>query len=166
MSWVVAQAIGPERIPEFFLFDSFEGFSRQYSSPADFPDSPGFFDFANEVYREQGLYERVRDRFAPFPQFKVIKGFLPDALDDARPEKIGYLHIDLNSPRAEIAVLERLFDRVLPGGVIVFDDYGWKLFRPQKEAADAFTRARRHDILELPTGQGLVVKRTVDQTRR
>jgi hypothetical protein len=34
----------------------------------------------------------------------------------------GYLPIDLNSPRAEVTVLERRFDRVLPGGVIVFDD--------------------------------------------
>jgi O-methyltransferase len=159
MSWVVAQAIGPEHIPEFFLFDSFEGFSRHYSSAADFPDNPAFFDFANDIYRREGLYDYVRNRFAPFPQFKVIKGFLPESLDQQCPDRIGYLHVDLNSPSAEVAVLERLFDRVLPGGVIVFDDYGWKVFRRQKEAEDAFMRARRYDILELPTGQGLVVKR-------
>jgi hypothetical protein len=75
------------------------------------------------------------------------------------PEQIGFLHIDLNSPRAEIAVLERLFDRVQPGGVVVFDDYGWKIFRKQKQAEDAFMRSRGYEILELPTGQGLVVKR-------
>jgi hypothetical protein len=164
MSWVIGQTIGPERIPEFFLFDSFEGFSRQYSDPSDFPDNPAFLDFADEFYQKQGLYEYVCNRFAPFPHFKVIKGFLPEALDSECPEKIGYLHIDLNSPRAEIAVLERLFDRVLPGGVIVFDDYGWKLFRAQKEAEDTFMGARRYDVLELPTGQGLVVKRSTEAT--
>jgi O-methyltransferase len=159
MTWVVAQAIGPERIPEFFLFDSFEGFSPEYSGPSDFPDNPGFFGFANEIYQEPGVYEHVRNRFAPFQNFKVVKGFLPDTLDSECPSKISYLHIDLNSPRAEIAVLERLFDRVLLGGVIVFDDYGWKVFRRQKEAEDAFMWARGYDILELPSGQGLVVKR-------
>jgi O-methyltransferase len=56
-------------------------------------------------------------------------------------------------------VLERLFDRVLTGGVVVFDDYGWKMFHKQKEAEDAFMRSRGYGILELPTGQGLVVKR-------
>jgi hypothetical protein len=160
MSWVVAQAIGPERIPKFFLFDSFEGFSPQCSDPSDFPDNPNFFDFANSVYRQEGLYQRVCDRFSCFPQFKVIKGFLPDALHYECVEKIGYLHIDLNSPRAEVAVLDRLFDRVVPGGVVVFDDYGWKLFRIQKKLEDSFMRARSYDILELPTGQGLVVKRS------
>ena len=88
----------------------------------------------------------------------VLKGFLPDALDQMCPERIGFLHIDLNSPRAEVAVLERLFDRGVPGGVIVFDDYGWKLFEKQKVAEDEFMRARGYEILELPTGQGMVVK--------
>jgi hypothetical protein len=165
MSWVVAHAIGPSQIPDFFLFDSFEGFSPQYSDPSDFPDDLQFFDFANNVYRQEGLYERVRERFACFSHFKVIKGFLPAALDCECPEKIGYLHIDLNSPRAEVAVLERLFNRVVPGGIVVFDDYGWKLFRLQKEAEDSFMHARGYDILELPTGQGLVVKRSEPEVR-
>jgi len=91
--------------------------------------------------------------------FLSTKGFLPEALDGAMPEHIGLLHIDLNAPRAEIAVLERLFDRVLPGGVIVFDDYGWKMFHKQKEAEDDFMRRKGYEILELPTGQGLVAKR-------
>jgi O-methyltransferase len=159
MAWVVLQTIGAERIPRFWLFDSFDGFSPDYSSAGDFPDNPGFLDFANGFYREAGLYEYVRDRFAFFANVSIVKGFLPEALDAAGPDRIGFLHIDLNSPRAEIAVLERLFDRVLPGGVIVFDDYGWKMFHKQKEAEDDFMRRRGYEILELPTGQGLVTKR-------
>jgi O-methyltransferase len=159
MAWVVLQTIGAERIPRFWLFDSFEGFSPDYSSADDFPDNPGFLDFANGFYRQAGLYEYVRDRFASFGNVALIKGFLPDSLDAAMPTRIGFLHIDLNSPRAEIAVLERLFERVLPGGVIVFDDYGWKMFHKQKKAEDDFMRSHGHEILELPTGQGLVIKR-------
>lgn len=158
MTWVVSQVIGAERIPHFYLFDSFAGFSPSHSSDSDFPDAPGFLDFANRVYGAEGLYESVRDRFIPNKNFTVIKGFLPDSLDQARPDQIGYLHLDLNSARAEIAVLEQLFDRVVPGGVVVFDDYGWWQYRAQKQAEDAFMRARGHEILELPTGQGLVVK--------
>jgi O-methyltransferase len=41
----------------------------------------------------------------------------------------------------------------------VFDDYGWTGYRDQKAAADAFMRANALAVLELPTGQGLVVKR-------
>ncbi len=159
MAWVVLQTIGIEHIPRFWLFDSFDGFSLDYSSTDDFAESPGFLDFANGFYRQPGLYKYVRERFAPFANVSLIKGFLPEALDGGAPERIGFLHIDLNSPRAEIAVLERLFDRVLPGGVIVFDDYGWKMFHKQKEAEDDFMGRRGYEILEMPTGQGLVVKR-------
>ncbi len=159
MAWVVLHALGPAHVPSYYLYDSFAGFSNEYSAPEDYPLNPGFLDFANKHYREQGLYEYVRDRFVPFPNVKVIKGFLPEMLDVDCPERIGFLHVDLNSPRAEVAVLERLFDRVVPGGVVVFDDYGWKLFEKQKIAEDAFMRARGYEVLELPTGQGLVVKR-------
>jgi hypothetical protein len=159
MAWVVLNTVGPARIPRFFLFDSFEGFSKKYSSPQDFPLNPGFLEFANNEYRQKGQYERVRDRFAAFANVRVIKGFLPDALDIDCPERIGFLHIDLNSPRAEIAVLERLFERVVSGGVVVFDDYGWKLFEKQKLAEDEFLGRLSYEVLELPTGQGLVVKR-------
>jgi hypothetical protein len=159
MAWVVLKTVGEATVPGFYLYDSFEGFSEEYSTPADYPLNPGFLDFANRHYREKGLYEYVRDRFAPYQNVRVIKGFLPEALDVACPERIGFLHVDLNSPRAEVAVLEQLFDRVLPGGAVVFDDYGWKLFEKQKIAEDAFMRARGYEVLELPTGQGLVVKR-------
>jgi hypothetical protein len=159
MAWVVVNTLGPNQIPRFYLYDSFEGFSSEYSTAEDFPSDLGFLAFANNEYRQQGLYERVRDRFAPYENVCVIKGFLPEALDIECPGRIGFLHVDLNSPRAEIAVLERLFDRVVPGGVVIFDDYGWKLFEKQKIAEDEFMASRGYAILELPTGQGLVVKR-------
>jgi O-methyltransferase len=64
----------------------------------------------------------------------------------------------MNSVASELAALEALFDRVVPGGLIVFDDYGWTGYIAQKKAEDAFMAARGHTILELPTGQGMVLK--------
>ena len=98
-------------------------------------------------------------KFRDVPNVRVIRGIVPDCLAQESPEKIAFLHIDLNSPAAEVAALEVLFDRVVPGGCVVFDDYGWHLFRKQKIAEDAFMAARGYRILELPTGQGLVIKR-------
>lgn len=159
MASVVLETLGPERISRFWLFDSFDGLSPDYSTADDYPDNPGFLEFANEIYQRDGLYEYVCARFAAYDNVRVVKGFLPETLDVAMPVEIGFLHVDLNSPRAEIAVLEKLFERVVPGGVIVFDDYGWKMFHRQKEAEDKFMAICGYDVLELPTGQGLVVKR-------
>jgi O-methyltransferase len=159
-AWVVTQATDFVHQPKtFYLYDTFEGFAPAYSSAGDFPDAPGFFAFADNVYKDPAIYEEVRRKFRDFPNVRVIRGVVPDCLAEASPEKIAFLHIDLNSPAAEVAALEALFDRVVPGGCVVFDDYGWHLFRKQKDAEDAFMAARGYRILELPTGQGLVIKR-------
>jgi O-methyltransferase len=159
MAWVVATVLGDAMQQRaFYLYDSFEGFSPEMSRPEDFPEQPGFLAFANKFYRQPGLWESVVARFAGFPHVKIIRGFLPEALEIAMPERISFFHVDLNSPAAEIAVLNVLFERVAPGGMVVFDDYGWQQFHRQREAEDRFMAERGHVILELPTGQGLVVK--------
>jgi O-methyltransferase len=159
-AWVVTQVTDFARQPKiFYLYDTFAGFAPAYSSPDDFPEAPGFFDFANKVYGDPTIYDEVIRKFADIPNVRVVRGALPDSLSQAAPDRIAFLHIDLNSPAAEIATLEVLFNRVVSNGVIVFDDYGWHLFRKQKEAEDVFMATRGYRILELPTGQGLVVKR-------
>jgi len=160
MSWVIASILG-DKITDrtFYLYDSFEGFSRELSSAADFPDDPGFLKMANKIYRDPAIYEAVVQKFSDMPHVKIIRGFVPDTFKIAIPERIAFLHIDLNSPAAEIAALEHLFDRVVSGGYIVFDDYGWKQFKKQRDAENRFMADRGYFILELPTGQGLVIKR-------
>jgi O-methyltransferase len=160
IAWVVTAVLGEKlRGRSFYLYDSFAGFAPDLAKPEDYPDNPGFIDFANRFYQERGLYDAVVARFAAMPNVRVTRGFLPQVLSTLCPDKIGFLHIDLNSPQAEIGCLERLFDRAVTGGVIVFDDYGWHAFRVQKAAEDAFFAARGYSLLELPTGQGLVIKR-------
>jgi O-methyltransferase len=105
------------------------------------------------------LFERVQARFGPYANVLVTRGKVPGVLADIAPRSIAFLHLDMNNAQAERGALEVLFDRISPGGMIVFDDYGWTGYRDQKAAADAFMRANALAVLELPTGQGLVVKR-------
>lgn len=105
------------------------------------------------------LYELVLERFAGYPNVHVHKGMVPQVFtEQGAPERISFLHIDMNNELSEIAALETLFDRVVDGGLIIFDDYGWLGNRPQKLAEDDFLAARGLSILELPTGQGLCLK--------
>ena len=104
------------------------------------------------------LYTRVKQRFVDLENVIVTQGSVPEILRQVAPEKIAFLHLDINSVAAEIGALELLFERIVPGGVIVLDDYGWLGYRAQKEAEDSFFAARGYRVLELPTGQGLVIK--------
>jgi O-methyltransferase len=107
-----------------------------------------------------GLYERVRNKFAPYPQVRLIKGLIPQVFEDDCPDRIAYLHIDLNQAPAEVAALEHLFDRMVPGGILILDDYEWSgFYRPQKLAEDQWFDALHYRVMPLPTGQGLIIKR-------
>lgn len=160
MSWVVSEMVDlPGAGKTFYLYDTFEGFSPKYSSARDFPDAPDLYDFNDCAFKVPQLYEFVRDRYAAKSYVKVIKGVVPDVLHELSPSSIAFLHIDMNSPDAETGALDVLFDRVSNGGIVIFDDYGWSVHRKQKHAADRFMAARGQEILELPTGQGLMIKR-------
>ena len=101
----------------------------------------------------------MRDRFRNKHYVVVTKGVVPDVLQEIAPERIAFLHLDLNLPRAETGAREVLLDRVSLGGIIIFDDYGWKHFQNHKEATDRFMAERGQVIMELPTGQGLMIRR-------
>lgn len=99
----------------------------------------------------------LQKAFSPWQNVRLVKGYLPNTITDT-PDQISFLHIDLNDANAEIAVLEKLFDRVTPGGVILFDDYGFDGFSESQLAEDEWMASRGYQIAELPTGQGLLIK--------
>lgn len=142
----VLDYLGGKTFPKpFWAYDTFD------SNPVAGHAFPG---------QEEGFFERVQARFAGYEQVRLVKGFIPDAFADQSPAQISYLHIDLNNAPAEIATLDALFDRVVPGGVIIFDDYEWAgVYRPQKLAEDPWLAARGYRVVPLPTGQGFVIKR-------
>ena len=142
----VVDYLGARAFPKnFWLYDLFEHHQGMlhHPMPEHGPD----------------LYDRVKAKFADYPQVRIFKGNIPDVFEGQSPRQIAYLHIDLNEAPAEIAALDALFDRVVPGGIIVLDDYEWSgPYRAQKIAEDPWFEARRHRVIPLPTGQGLVIK--------
>ena len=116
---------------------------------------------AHHAMPEHGptLETRVRSKFDAYSQVRIFKGPIPEVFDGQSPEAIAYLHIDLNEAPAEVAALESLFDRVVPGGIVILDDYEWSAYRGQKLAEDPWFEARKYRVFPLPTGQGIVLKR-------
>lgn len=129
---------------QFYLYDAFE-----HRDGMPNPALP---------HHGPDLYRRTVERFADLPGVRVIQGLVPDSFAKGEPDRIAFLHIDMNNAAAELAALDRLFDRVVDGGLVVLDDYGGIVFRAQKVAEDAFFAARGYKVVELPTGQGLVLK--------
>jgi O-methyltransferase len=139
------------RDKRWFLYDAF-GRSEE--------DAPDALPVDQRDEAEGRLHrDKARARFADFSNMQIVEGVVPGVLARAAPERISYLHIDLNSAQAELGALEQLFERLVPGALLVLDDYGWFYYRAQKELEDRFLTERGYRVLELPTGQGLVIKR-------
>jgi O-methyltransferase len=148
---VVAEYLNFSSIKKkMYLYDTYQGIPEEYNSEKR----------SNRVYDQKpDMYEQVMKKFQQYKNILPIKGTVPDSFDIKCPKKIAFLHIDMNSSKSEIAALEHLFDRVTKGGIIIFDDFGWMGYDKQTNAEIEWLKKRNHKILELPTGQGMVIKK-------
>lgn len=137
------------RDKQWYLYDTFAGIPADQLNPGTEASPP--------EYALPGLYEFCRQRFAPYRNVHVVQGRIPEVLRERAPEKVAFLHLDMNSASAEIAALEFFWERLTPGALVLLDDYGWRGYRAQKLAEDPFFAARGRRVLELPTGQGMVM---------
>ncbi len=104
------------------------------------------------------MHEDTVQRFIEYPFVHVIKGSVPESLAQNFPDKVAFAHIDMNHPAPEAGALEKVLPKLTNGGVIVFDDYGWWGYSAQKMALDPIAAKHNLKILELPTGQALLLK--------
>ncbi|OOG65845.1 methyltransferase [Sinorhizobium sp. A49] len=138
---------------KFYLFDTYEGIPTDGLSGVDLTEA----DKRNSsLYFD--VFKIATRNFSPFPNAVLVKGTLPTTLDATPISKIAYLSVDLNSTRYEKECIERTWDRIVPGGHIVLDDYAHKRHEDQYDMWNQFTAERGHMVLTLPTGQGLIVK--------
>jgi hypothetical protein len=137
----------------FWLFDTFEGIPIDHIPAAEraqvtMMNTAIYFD----------CFQLAERNFSSYPNARLVRGILPQTLDLASIDKLAYLSMDLNNSPSEMAVIERLWDKLSPGAYVVLDDYAFNGFEPQHEAWDDFARSKGLMVLTIPTGQGLLIK--------
>ncbi|MBI1780630.1 MAG: class I SAM-dependent methyltransferase [Sphingobacteriales bacterium] len=136
----------------FYLFDTFSGLDAKQITESE--QKAGIADYLGN-YKD--VYQQVKETFSPF-NVQIVRGRVPDTLEECKSEKICYLSIDMNVTEPEIAAANYFWDKVVKGGVIILDDYGFPPHINQKLAFDAFAKEKGTSILTLPTGQGVIIK--------
>jgi hypothetical protein len=135
---------------KIYLIDTFEGLDEKYSTTEEMERSHDM------GYHKVNIYESVKKTFSEFKNVEVIKGVVPDVLERFTDTKFCYVSIDMNSVYPEISALEKLWDKISVGGVIVLDDYG--IDEDQGLAHNKFAESKNATVLCLPTGQGVIIK--------
>jgi hypothetical protein len=87
------------------------------------------------------------------------KGYIPDSFKEANnPNDLIWLHIDLNAAAPTRASLEFFYEKMLSGGIFLFDDYASHDHLETKQVVDDFFHSRNVNLIQLPTGQSMVFK--------
>lgn len=127
--------IGAKR--DLWLFDTFDGLPAPSSEDPDYEIANLFTGTC------LGTLEEVRKLFEDLQlssRVQMVKGLFQETLPVAPITKIALLHIDGDWYESVKACLDNLYDRVVPGGVVQFDDYGY--WQGARKAVDEFLTSR------------------------
>ena len=120
-------------------FDAFGEFPRERLSNGD------DLEFIEKFEGESGVGLSKEELTTIFTQKRINNVFLvegnvlrslPDYYDGSHESAIALLHIDLDVEEPTTFALEFLYNKISPGGVIIFDDYG--TVAGETRAVDAF----------------------------
>ncbi len=134
-----------------FLIDTFSPFALDKKTGEQLPTSSSPTTYAKDL-------ESTRKQFSPWKNVEFVVGKIPEVLRNFPSTPISFLHIDLNNAPAEVAALEFFWPTIVPGGVILLDDYAWSGAEKQYEAMNELGRTLGFRILTTASGQGIVVK--------
>ena len=140
----------------FFIFDSFEGLS-------EFEDEDGkpALTIKEENRRKEFAcsLDQVKDNLKEFDFIDYKKGWIPTRFCDVSDMKFSFVHIDVDLYQPIRDSLDFFYPRLVPGGVIVLDDYGYLAFPGAKKAVDRFLREKPDFFLPLPSGSAFLLKK-------
>jgi O-methyltransferase len=154
-SGVICRALDWERQNRsFWLFDTWSGVPTARLKP----DEAAVAESYNKDYHRRDIFDDVKRAFSGFPSCTLVRGELPETLVSVNLQKIAYLSIDLNNATYEKACIEQLWPKLVPGAIVVLDDYAFTKCRLQQDMWDDFAARHSISVASLPTGQGLIVK--------
>jgi hypothetical protein len=160
-----------DRQKQVFGFDNFSGFTnvdeKDGRSEAAFGKVASGFDSSifEEILRDAiAIFDQ--DRFIPYkPRVILIKGDIeetvPRFVEERSGLRISLLHFDCDMYRPTKVGLEYLWPLVVPGGVVLFDEYGIRPWEGESKAVDEYFGDKKVVIRRLdwtPNPGGYIIK--------
>lgn len=145
-SWFICRA-REGRGSRHFAIDSFAGLS----APAE---EDGSYWRSGDLRTHEEAAGRVLAGF----DATIVKGWIPEAFSRVDTDKLVFAHIDVDLYEPTLASLDFFYPRLVPGGIVVCDDYGFTTCPGARRALDEYMSSRPEPVLESPTGQGFLIK--------
>ncbi|MFG2653595.1 TylF/MycF/NovP-related O-methyltransferase [Streptomyces sp. NPDC048425] len=147
---------------DLYLFDTYEGMT-----PPTEQDLRRDGKSAEELLAAQGkdrpiwavaTLDDVKSGFrsVPYPEDRLhfVRGKVEDTVPRQAPEQISILRLDTDWYASTKHELDHLYDRLVPGGVLLIDDYGY--WQGSRQAVDEFLEKTGERLLLLRMDEGRI----------
>jgi len=130
------------------LFDTFTGMP-EVDSRRDLHRGNDFADTS---------VESLRARFSSYEFASLHPGLIPASFGGLEHSRIAFAHADVDLYRSTMDTCAFIYPRLVPGGFMVFDDYGFASCPGARQAVDDFFQGKPEIPLVLSTGQAVVFR--------
>jgi hypothetical protein len=147
---------------DLYLFDTFEGMTPPTEKDVTY-DGKAVADLLAQRPKTSKIWaiaslEDVQEGMAtvgyPGELIHYVKGPVEETLPDAAPQQIALLRLDTDWYESTRHELHTLYDRLVPGGVLIVDDYG--SYQGSRQAVDEFIEETGARLLLVPIGPGRI----------
>lgn len=139
---------------DIYLYDTFEGMSEPSERDVSYRGKQ-----ARNTWRKQQnvghnewcyaalgeVAQNVGRTGYPLDRIHLVQGKVEDTLPGRAPEQIALLRLDTDWYKSTYHELTHLYPRLMPGGVLIIDDYGH--WRGAREATDQFFDEAKTPVL-------------------
>ena len=130
------------------LFDTFSGM------PAT--------DLTKDLHQEGDFHDTSLDTVKRYlrdcENVQLHQGFFPDTSAPVTATRFCFVHIDVDIYKSVADCCTFFYPRMVSGGIMIFDDYGFLRCPGAKTAVDGFFSDKPEYPCYLPTGQCFIIK--------
>jgi hypothetical protein len=131
-----------------YLFDSFEGL------PSPLPR-----DGNHWAAGDLSVSEEIAKSNLSNYKIKIYKGWIPNRFSEVSDRKFCFVHIDVDLYQPTYDSLNFFYPRLVKGGILLCDDYGFIACPGAQEAFDEYMSDKAEKIVSVPTGQAFIIKK-------
>jgi O-methyltransferase len=85
-------------------------------------------------------------------------GLIPETFGGLENDRLSFVHVDVDIYQSVLDGCDFVYQRLVPGGIVIFDDYGFPSCPGARKAVDMFFADKEEEVLVLSTGQAIIIK--------
>jgi len=138
----------------YFGFDSFEGLSEPGEMDRISSDTAFKWNKHDLISDEQVALANL-EKFAD--RVTLYRGWIPERFDEVSTRRFCLVHIDVDLYEPTRDALDFFVPRMVAGGMIICDDYGFETCPGARKAMDECAERLGKSVTHLTTGQGVMM---------